>query len=109
MRVKFAACALCGVLCGLAGGQLALSLVTQWVENMTAGRGFVALVAIMLARSHPVYVAGAALLFGLGYAMTVRMQGLGIPPQFVSMIPYVLTIAVLVLLARRLRSRPVTT
>jgi len=108
-RIKFAACALCGVLCGLAGGQLALSLVTQWVENMTAGRGFVALVAIMLARSHPVYVAGASLLFGLGYAMTVRLQGIGIPPQFVSMIPYVLTIAVLVLLARRLRSRPVTT
>ena len=108
-RIKFAACALCGVLCGLAGAQLALSLVTQWVENMTAGRGFVALVAIMLARSHPIYVAGAALLFGLGYAMTVRLQGIGIPPQFVSMIPYVLTIAVLVLLARRLRSRPVTT
>lgn len=108
-RVKFAACALCGALCGLAGGQLALSLVTQWVENMTAGRGFVALVAIMLGRSHPVWVAGATLLFGLGYAMTVRLQGIGIPPQFLSMLPYLLTIAVLILLARRLRARPVTT
>ena len=49
-----------------------------------------------------------ALLFGLAYAMAVRLQGIGIPPQFVSMLPYLLTIAVLVLLARRLRNRPVT-
>lgn len=108
-RVQFMACVLCGVLCGLAGAQLALSLVTQWVQGMTAGRGFIALVAIMLARSHPVGAAAAALLFGLAYAMAVRLQGIGIPPQFVSMLPYVLTIAVLVLLARRLRNRPVTT
>ena len=56
VRMKFAACTLCGVLCGLAGAQLALSLVTQWVQGMTAGRGFIALVAIMLARSHPIGV-----------------------------------------------------
>jgi general nucleoside transport system permease protein len=109
VRLQFAACGLCGVLCGLAGGQLALSLVTQWVQGMTAGRGFIALVAIMLARAHPVGTAAASLLFGLAYAMAVRLQGIGIPPQFVSMLPYVLTIAVLVALARRLRSRPVTT
>jgi ABC-type uncharacterized transport system permease subunit len=51
--MKFLACVGCGVLCGLAGAQLALSLVTQWVQNMTAGRGFIALAAIMLERSHP--------------------------------------------------------
>ena len=70
VRMKFAACALCGVLCGLAGGQLALSLVTQWVEGMTAGRGFIALVAIMLARSHPIDVAGGA-------AVRARLRDVG--------------------------------
>lgn len=102
-RMKFAGCAICGVLCGLAGGQLALSLVTQWVEGMSAGRGFVALVALMLARSHPIGVGLAAALFGFAYALAVRLQGQGIPPQFVSMLPYVLTIAALVLLAWRAR------
>jgi simple sugar transport system permease protein len=106
-RMKFAACGICGVLCGLAGAQLALALVTQWVQGMTAGRGFVALVAVMLARSHPVGVAGASVLFGFAYALAVRLQGVGIPPQFVSMLPYVLTIAVLVVMQRtgRLRLR----
>jgi general nucleoside transport system permease protein len=105
VRMKFAACTLCGVLCGLAGGQLALSLVTQWVQGMTAGRGFVALVAIMLARSNPIGVGLASALFGFAYALAVRLQGVGIPPQFVSMLPYVLTILALVLLARRGRVR----
>ncbi len=104
-RMKFSACALCGVLCGLAGGQLALSLVTQWVQGMTAGRGFIALVAIMLARSHPIGVGLAAALFGFAYALSVRLQGEGIPPQFVAMLPYVLTLAALVLLARRAKVR----
>jgi general nucleoside transport system permease protein len=104
-RMKFVGCALCGVLCGLAGGQLALSLVTQWVQGMTAGRGFVALVAIMLARSNPIGVGLASALFGFAYALAVRLQGVGIPPQFVSMLPYVLTILALVLLARRGRVR----
>ena len=87
VRMKFAACTLCGVLCGLAGAQLALSLVTQWVQGMTAGRGFIALVAIMLARSNPIGVALTSLLFGFAYALAVRLQGVGIPPQFVSMLP----------------------
>ena len=72
---------------------------------MTAGRGFIALVAIMLARSHPVGVGLSSLLFGFSYALAVRLQGSGIPPQFVSMLPYVLTILALVLVARRSRVR----
>ena len=92
------------MLCGLAGGQLALSLVTQWVEGMTAGRGFVALVAMMSrGRTHRGR-AGAAL-FGFAYALAVRLQGVGIPPQFVSMLPYVVTILALVVFARRGRVR----
>ena len=46
----------CGLLCGLAGAQLSLGLVTQFVEGMTAGRGFIALVAVMFGRAHPIGV-----------------------------------------------------
>ena len=92
-RMKFAACAICGVLCGLAGAQLALSLVTQWVQGMTAGRGFIALVAIMLARSHPIGVGLAAAAVRVRLRAGGAAAGHGIPPQFVAMLPYVLTIA----------------
>lgn len=94
-----------GVLCGLAGAELSISLVTQFVIGMTAGRGFIALVAVMFGRAHPLGVLGASLLFGFAYALTLRLQGIGVPPQFVAMLPYVATIVVLVLFAVRTRAR----
>lgn len=100
-RMQYLSCLLCGVLCGLAGAQLSLGLVTQWVDGMTAGRGYIALVAIMLARAHPLAVGASSLLFGLSYALAVRLQGIGIAPQFVSMLPYALTIGALVVMHRR--------
>ena len=94
-----------GVLCGLAGAQLSISLVTQFVLGMTAGRGFIALVAMMFGRAHPLGVLAASLLFGFMYALTLRLQGSGLPPQFVAMLPYLATLAVLVLFAVRQRRR----
>jgi general nucleoside transport system permease protein len=94
--VQYLSMALCGALCGLAGAQLSLSLVTQFVEGMTAGRGFIALVAIMFGQSHPVKILGASLLFGLAYAASLRLQGIGVPIQFVAMLPYVATLVVLI-------------
>src|SRR5690606_28580698 len=76
-------------------------LVTQWVQDMSAGRGFIALVAIMLAAAHPTRIAWASLLFGLAYALAIRLQGVGVPSQFVAMLPYVLTIVVLLLVSAR--------
>jgi len=83
-------------LCGLAGAQLSISLVTQFVEGMTAGRGFIALVAIMFGQAHPIKVFGASLLFGIAYAASLRLQGIGVPTQFVAMLPYVATLVVLI-------------
>jgi general nucleoside transport system permease protein len=100
---RYAALIGTGVLCGLAGAQLSISLVTQFVLGMTAGRGFIALVAVMFGRAHPVGVLGASLLFGFMYALTLRLQGGAIPPQFVAMLPYLATIVVLVLFALRQR------
>ena len=104
-RTRYLALALSGALCGVAGAQLSISLVTQFVQGMTAGRGFIALVAVMFGRATPFGVLAASLLFGLAYALTLRMQGIGIPPQFVAMLPYLATLGVLVAVAVRRRRR----
>ncbi len=70
---------------------------------MTAGRGFIALVAVMFGQAHPVKILGASLLFGLAYAASLRLQGIGVPTQFVSMLPYVATLVVLI--GTRIRSQ----
>lgn len=100
-RTRYLMVALSGILCGLAGAQLSISLVHQFVQGMTAGRGFIALVAVIFGRATPLGVLAASLLFGFAYALTLRLQGAGIPPQFVAMLPYLATIAVLVALAVR--------
>lgn len=107
-RTRYAMVLLSGILCGLAGAQLSISLVNQFVQGMTAGRGFIALVAVIFGRARPLPVLAASALFGLAYALTLRLQGAGIPPQFVAMLPYLATLAVLVavaLRARRTRAR----
>ncbi|HVL52990.1 MAG TPA: hypothetical protein VM344_01865, partial [Vitreimonas sp.] len=104
-RTRYLALIGTGILCGLAGAQLSISLVTQFVLGMTAGRGFIALVAVMFGRAHPVAVLGASVLFGFMYALALRLQGSGIPPQFVAMLPYLATIVVLVAFAVRERKR----
>jgi ABC-type uncharacterized transport system permease subunit len=97
-RVSYGAVLGCGLMCGLAGAQLSLGLVTQFVEGMTAGRGFIALVAVMFGRAHPIGVFAASLFFGGAYAIALRLQGAGIPPQFALMLPYLATIGALVLI-----------
>lgn len=91
-RYQYAAVFGCGVLCALAGAQLSLGQVTMFTEGMTAGRGFIALVATMLGQSGPLGVTAASLLFGLMDAVSIRLQGLALPTQFTQMVPYVVTI-----------------
>jgi general nucleoside transport system permease protein len=90
-----------GVLCGLAGAQLALGNVIQFAENMSAGRGWIAVVAVMLARAHPFGVLGACLLFGFAEALGFRLQGHGLPTQITEAAPYVVTLLALILFRRR--------
>jgi general nucleoside transport system permease protein len=104
-RTRYAALIATGVLCGLGGAQLSISLVTQFVIGMTAGRGFIALVAVMFGRAHPLGVVAASVLFGFMYALTLRLQGSAIPTQFIAMLPYLVTIVVLVAIAMRDRRR----
>ncbi|MCR2805700.1 ABC transporter permease [Paenibacillus soyae] len=91
-RIQYGAVLLCGVLCGLAGAQLSLGNVTMFTEGMTAGRGFIALVATMLGQSNPLGVAGASLLFGFMESLSIRLQGFAMPTHFTLMVPYVVTI-----------------
>jgi len=94
-RIRFMAIMLSGVLCGLAGAQLSMSNVRLFVENMTAGRGFIALVAVLFAHEQPLGVLAASLLFGFTDALSMRLQAAHVVPQFIMMIPYLATLVAL--------------
>jgi simple sugar transport system permease protein len=98
--MRFAAVMICGVLCGIAGAYLATALQAQFVKEMTAGRGFIALAALIFAKWRPVQALYACLLFGLLQAIAVRFQsfelgGITIPVQFMEALPYILTVVIL--------------
>lgn len=97
--VRFAALLICGALCGLAGAQLSIANVNLFVENMSAGRGWIAVVAVLLTRGRPIPLFFIALLFGAVDSLSFRMQGLGMPQQFTDTMPYIATLAVLTALS----------
>lgn len=92
-----------GGLIGLGGAYLSVVYTPSWVENMTAGRGWIALALVIFARWRASWVAIGALLFGLIDAYRFRAQVGGaslIDPHFLNMLPYVATLAVLALTSR---------
>jgi simple sugar transport system permease protein len=98
--MRFAAVAICGLLCGIAGAYLATALQAGFVQNMTAGRGYIALAALIFAKWRPWHAMGACLLFGLLQAVALRFQnielgGIVIPVQAMDALPYVLTVVIL--------------
>lgn len=103
VKYRFAAILASGVLCGLAGAQLSLGNVVLFSHNMTAGRGWVAVVVVLLAKAAPFGVLLAALLFAAAEALGFRLQGVGMPSQLTSATPYVLTLLALVLASVRMR------
>ncbi|MCS7272908.1 MAG: ABC transporter permease [Fimbriimonadales bacterium] len=89
-----------GVLAGMAGAFLVLAATGQFRENMSAGRGFIALAALIFGRWHPLGAAGAALGFGFFEALQMRLQGqplfgVQLPTDLLLMLPYVLTVIAL--------------
>ena len=94
-RVRYLAVTLSGVLASLGGVYLALDQ-HQFTDQMTAGRGYVALAAVIFGRWDPVRAGIACLFFAAAETLQIQLQSLqAIPSQFVSMIPYVLTIVAL--------------
>jgi ABC-type uncharacterized transport system permease subunit len=95
-RLRYAAVALSGVLAALGGAYLAIGQSSLFTRNMTAGRGFIALAALIFGGWRPFRTAFACLLFGLAEAVAIQLQGVGkIPVQFIQMIPYLLTLVVM--------------
>ncbi|MCK6630422.1 MAG: ABC transporter permease [Anaerolineae bacterium] len=103
--LRYLAVLLSGALCGLAGAQLSLGNVTLFVENMSAGRGWIAVVAVMFGQAHPLGVFAASLLFGLADSIGFRLQGLQMPSQFTGMVPYVVTLVSLFIVEAQRRRR----
>ncbi len=98
--LRYWAVAICGVLTGIAGAYLATALQAGFVKDMTAGRGFIALAALIFAKWRPWYAMWAALLFGFLQAVALRYQnidmgGFVIPVQFMDALPYILTVVIL--------------
>ncbi len=100
--MRYLALILGGVLCGLAGAHLSLSELGLFRENMTNGRGFIALAAVYFAAGKPLLAAAACLLFGLFEALQFRLQAASdVPPQFFQMLPYIVVILTLVIISVR--------
>ena len=106
--IRLAAVAVGGGLAGAAGAYLTLSLTPQWAEGIVAGRGWIAVALVIFGAWRPGRVAAGALLFGLTLALKTRLQTFGVDfsPILLSMLPYVLTVGVLVAISIRSRNRP---
>jgi general nucleoside transport system permease protein len=99
--LRYQALALNGVLSSLAGAYLVLAQNPSFIPNMTAGRGYMALAALIFGKWHPVGALWACLLFGFLDAVSIRMQGAelpligAVPVQFIQALPYLMTVVLL--------------
>jgi len=101
-RIRYTGVLLSGVLAGIGGAYLSIGQSSLFTRNMTSGRGFIALAALIFGKWRPLQTMLACLLFGFTEAVSIQMQGVvklpsgeDIPVQFIQMVPYILTIVVL--------------
>ncbi len=94
-KMRYFGVMISGGLAGLAGAFLSLEHAHYFVKGMSGGKGFIGLAAMIFGKWTPLGTAGAGLLFGLGEAISLRVSSVGIPSQFIDMIPYILTMFVL--------------
>jgi ABC-type uncharacterized transport system permease subunit len=100
-KIRYFGVLMSGVFCGLAGAFLSIGHASAFSRGMTSGRGYIALTALIFGKWKPIPTFLACLLFGFTDALQIRMQGVSIPPfgeiapQFVQMIPYIVTMVVL--------------
>jgi ABC-type uncharacterized transport system permease subunit len=101
-RIRYFGVLIAGVLAGIGGAYLSIGQSSLFTRNMTSGRGFIALAALIFGKWRPVQTMLACLLFGFTEALSIQMQstvklpsGEDVPVQFIQMVPYVVTIIVL--------------
>ncbi len=111
IRTRYLAVMFGGACAGLAGAQLSLVYTPQWVENMSAGRGWIALALVVFASWRPWRLLAGGYLFGAVSISQLHAQafGLGIPSQFLSALPYAATIIVLILISHNRRMTLINT
>ncbi|GGX73839.1 ABC transporter permease [Massilia dura] len=102
IKLRYAAVLFGGAMAGVGGAYMSLALTPMWVEGMTAGRGWIALAQVVFATWKPRNVVLGAYLFGGVTVLQFHGQGMGlaVPSQFLSMLPYVATIVILVIICR---------
>jgi len=99
--MRYRAMLICGALCGIAGAYLSIAQNAQFVRDMTAGRGYLALAALVFGKWRPLTALYACLLFAFADAVQIRLQGASIPGigeipvQFIQALPYILTVLLL--------------
>jgi simple sugar transport system permease protein len=103
-RIRYTAALLCGVLAGLAGAHLSLGYITMFTENMSSGRGFMAVAILIFSNGAPGRILLGCLLFGFADAFSLRLQTFGYPSYLILAVPYLVALAVL--FAISFRSRP---
>ncbi|CAB1085320.1 hypothetical protein D1AOALGA4SA_12808 [Olavius algarvensis Delta 1 endosymbiont] len=101
-RIRYGAILLGGLMASLGGAYMALGDLAFFVPDMIMGRGYIAIVVVMLGKWNPVKVCWGALLFGFALALTSALQvaGINVSPDFILMIPYLLVIAALLIFTR---------
>jgi simple sugar transport system permease protein len=111
IRTRYLAVMFGGACAGLAGAQLSLVYTPQWVENMSAGRGWIALALVVFASWRPWRLLAGGYLFGAVSISQLHAQalGLGIPSQFLSALPYAATVIVLILISHNRRMTLINT
>lgn len=106
VKLRYRAMLIAGLLAGFAGSYIALSGTGGFGINTSAGKGFIALAAVIFGAWNPVYAFGASLIFGMTSAATTLLSGLGVsvPPQILLSMPYIVTIIVVAGLIGRVRA-----
>jgi simple sugar transport system permease protein len=102
VKIRYGCVLFGGAMAGLGGAYLSLAYTTMWIEQMSGGRGWITLALVIFAAWNPARAVLGAYLFGGADALQLRIQavGLGLPTYFLMMLPYVLTIAILVVASR---------
>jgi simple sugar transport system permease protein len=99
--LRYSAVVMAGILCGFGGAYLAIAQSAGFITDMTAGKGFIALAALIFAKWRPLPALGACFLFGLLDAVALRIQGVSfpgigqVPVQAIQALPYLLTVILL--------------
>lgn len=99
--IRYSCVILSGFLAGLGGAAMTLAVISNFTPTVISGQGFIALAAVIFGNWKPIGAAGACLLFGFANALAVLLSGTGFPSALLAMLPYIMTLAVLILFIGR--------